>query len=52
MGMKSKRLADLLILTGLGLVVTGIALIFPPAAFIAGGIGLAAFGALAIEVKP
>jgi hypothetical protein len=50
--MKPKRLADLLILTGLGLAVAGIALVYPPAALIAGGAGLAAFGALAIEVKP
>jgi len=50
--MKPKRLADALILTGLGLAVAGVALVYPPAALILGGAGLVAFGALAIEVKP
>jgi len=50
--MKPKRLADLLILAGLGLAVAGIALIYPPAAFIVAGAGLAAFGLFVVEVKP
>jgi hypothetical protein len=50
--MKPKRLADLCILTGLALATVGIALIFPPAALVAAGAGLAAFGLFAIEVKP
>lgn len=53
MGMTPKRMADLCILTGLALATVGVALVFPPAALIAGGIGLAAFGLLGIEVdKP
>ncbi len=50
--MKPKRLADLCILAGLALAVAGIALVYPPAALVVAGGGLAAFGALAIEVKP
>jgi hypothetical protein len=49
--MTAKRLADLCILAGLALVVVGILLIYPPAALIVGGAGLAAFGAFAIEVR-
>jgi hypothetical protein len=52
MGMKPKRLSDLLILAGLALAVAGIALIYPPAALIVGGAGLAAFGLFVIEMKP
>jgi hypothetical protein len=50
--MSAKRLADLCILGGLAIAVVGIVLIYPPAAFVVGGAGLAAFGAFAIEVKP
>ena len=46
----SKRIADLLILVGLGLAVAGIAAIYVPAALIAGGVSLAAFGAFAVQV--
>jgi hypothetical protein len=45
------RRADAFILAGLGLVVVGILLIYPPLALIAGGAGLAAFGLLGVEVK-
>jgi hypothetical protein len=50
--MNPMRLADLCILAGLAIAVAGIALIYPPAALVVGGGGLAAFGAFAIEVKP
>jgi hypothetical protein len=50
--MTTKRLADLLILAGLALAVAGIALVYPPAALVVAGVGIAAFGALALEVKP
>jgi hypothetical protein len=49
--MKRKRLADLLILCGLAITTAGVALIYPPAALIVAGLGLAVFGALAIEVE-
>jgi hypothetical protein len=41
---KPKLLAALACALGLGLIVTGLALIYPPAAFIAGGAGLLAAG--------
>ena len=50
--MRARYVADLLICAGIAFVALGLALIYPPAALIAGGIGLALFGALAIEVKP
>lgn len=39
--MRADLIADVLLLVALALVVIGVALIFVPAAFIAGGVGLA-----------
>ena len=50
--MTPKQRADVLILGGLGIAVLGIALISIPVALFAGGVGIAAFGALAIQVRP
>jgi hypothetical protein len=50
--MTAKRLADLLILGGLAIATAGLVLVWLPIALIVLGAGLAAFGALAIEVKP
>ena len=50
--MKAKRLADLLILTGLALAVAGIALIYPPAALVIARRRPRRLRALAIEVRP
>lgn len=48
--MSSKRRADVLILIGFAAAVAGVALIFPPAALVVAGVGLAAIGLFGIEV--
>ena len=50
--MTPKRLADLCILAGLALAVTGVAVIYWPVALIFAGIGLATFGLFVVQVKP
>lgn len=49
--MDLKVIAAVLVAVGLALTVTGAALIYPPAAFILAGLGLAAVGLFAIDVK-
>ena len=46
----SKRVVDSLILTGLAVAVIGVGLVFIPAALVLGGLGLAAFALLVVEV--
>jgi hypothetical protein len=51
--MSRKRIADLFILAGLSVAAVGVALLFSvAAAIVLVGIGLAAFGALIIQVGP
>jgi hypothetical protein len=50
MDLNRKTFAAVLVLLGLGLVVTGVSLIYLPAGLVVAGVGVAAGGLLAVNV--